>query len=61
MQKYMRISDVANYLCTSKATIYNWIKTEDFPKQIKLTEKVSLWCVDDLDEWVNSKRGIFDS
>ena len=40
----------------SSATIYRLIKKGDFPEQIKLSERSSAWLLDDIYQWIESKK-----
>lgn len=55
MQKYMRISEVAEYCRVSKASIYNLIKDESFQPPVQLTEKSYVYVIQQIDNLVESK------
>ncbi|WKJ88582.1 AlpA family phage regulatory protein [Methylomonas montana] len=54
----LRVSDLAPRLGVSKNTIWRWVrdKKSDFPKPLKLSEKVTVWKADDVLAWLNSKQ-----
>ena len=40
----------------SSATFWRMVKTGDFPKPIKLTERCTAWRVEDVRAWMKSKN-----
>ena len=54
-RKYMRAKELIKYLSISRATLYNWAKKEDFPKPIKASHKVTLWDVEAIEKYLQSK------
>lgn len=41
--RYIRLKELAPMLSLGESTIYRLIKENKFPKQIKLTERTSVW------------------
>ena len=54
-RKYMRAKELIKYLSISRATLYSWAKKEDFPKPIKASHKVTLWDVEAIEKYLQSK------
>lgn len=42
----------------SRPTIYRWIKTEGFPKPIKLSPSCSVWNVTEVQSWIDSRKEV---
>ena len=54
---FMRPTQVAEYLTISRTTLYSWLKTQpDFPRRIRLTNRVVGWWRADVECWVESRR-----
>lgn len=43
LDRYIRIKELAVMLGIGRSTIYRLISENKFPKQIKLTERTSVW------------------
>ncbi len=55
--KYLRVNDVAAFLAVNRSTIYRWIKSNpNFPRPIQLGERSTVFDLDELKEFVSSKR-----
>jgi prophage regulatory protein len=52
---YLRVNAVAEYLDMGVSTIWAWSdeQKEGFPKPRKISPRVTLWKISDLDSWVN--------
>jgi prophage regulatory protein len=55
IQSLLRIKEVERAVGLSRASIYRLINAGDFPVQIKLSERASAWCSDDIDLWQQEK------
>ena len=53
--RYMRVNEVAEMLSVGKSTIWAWCKGNKFPAPIRLSERVTVWRLSEIEEWVNSK------
>lgn len=51
IQSLLRIKEVEKAVGLSRASIYRLINTGDFPTQIKLSERASAWCSEDIRLW----------
>ena len=59
MPKIIRLPEVIQRVCLSKATIYRLIKSEDFPQPLQLGCRSVAWRVDDISTWLDSRpRGV---
>ena len=55
--RIIRLPEVINRTGLSRSTIYDYIKTGLFPKQINLGIRAVGWYEDDIDRWLQSKTG----
>ena len=60
MNRVIKISEVKDLTTLSNATIYRLIKLGEFPKQLKLAERSSGWLLEEVNNWLESKRIIRD-
>ena len=58
--KVIKLPEVRELTTFSNATIYRLIKQGAFPQQIKLSERSSVWLLDEIHSWFNEKRDIRD-
>jgi prophage regulatory protein len=64
MEKFLRLRDVLDQTGLSRTTIYRWIKTGDFPRQVKPwsgPNAPSLWVRSEVDAWMQEKIQARDS
>ncbi|QKI88965.1 helix-turn-helix transcriptional regulator [Thiomicrorhabdus xiamenensis] len=40
----------------NNSTIYRWIKTEGFPKPIKLSPSCSVWNIAEVQAWIDARK-----
>jgi len=53
-EQLLRVSEVAEMFGVSKASIWNWTKDNpNFPKPAKLTSKVTVWKLSELNKYVD--------
>lgn len=58
MKKFLNVSEVAERLGVSKASIWRWSKDfSSFPAPIRLTHGCTRWSVKDIEAWENEKIG----
>jgi len=55
-----RIKDLIKLLGVSKETIYFWIRKNQFPKPVKLGQRVSVWLKNDIEKWLNKRKKKFN-
>ena len=51
----LRIPDVVKCIGLCKATVYNLIAENDFPKPKKLSSRAVGWLNSDIQEWIESR------
>lgn len=56
--RYVRPKDLANHLSVSISTIWRYAKRPDFPMPVKLSEKVTAFNVDEVNEWCERKKTV---
>ncbi|TCJ97962.1 AlpA family transcriptional regulator [Volucribacter psittacicida] len=54
-EKFIRLNEVIERTGLSKATIYNYMKQNKFPKSIPLYAKSVAWLESEIDNWINNK------
>ena len=54
--RYIRLRELAPMLSLGESTIYKLIKENKFPKQIKLTERTSVWRLSVINQWIADKE-----
>ena len=54
--RYIRLRELAPMLGLGESTIYRLIKVNKFPKQIKLTERTSVWRLSVINQWIAEKE-----
>lgn len=50
--RYIRIKELSMMLGIARSTIYRLLKDDKFPKQIKLTERTSVWRLSVINQWI---------
>ena len=58
MSNFIRVKQVAKMLDMGESTVWLWVKEEKFPKPIKLSERVTVWDVKIIEEWVLNKSRV---
>jgi prophage regulatory protein len=54
--RYIRIKELSMMLGIARSSIYRLMKEDKFPKQIKLTERTSVWRLSVIEQWVTDKE-----
>lgn len=54
--RLLRISEVLQRVGVARSTLYRWSQEGFFPRQIRISHKVSVWLEADVEEWILSKR-----
>lgn len=49
--RYIREKDLLKILPISKSTLWRKVAAEEFPKPIKLSQKITAWKTSDVDDW----------
>ena len=55
MGNFLSASDLSKRYGVSKATIYNWLKTQNFPQGMKI-ERTRQWALDEILAWEAKKH-----
>ena len=53
--KFLRLPEVIDLVGLSRSQIYKLIDSGDFPKQIKVCQRVSAWLNHDIDHWIEEQ------
>ena len=56
MNRVIKINKVKELTTLSNASIYRLIKLGEFPKQLKLAQRSSGWLLEEVNNWLESKR-----
>lgn len=59
--KILRINDVAKRTGVCRATVYNWLKSAEFPRQIQLGPKSVGWVASEVDAWLAGRIAARDT
>ncbi len=51
-QEFFRMADIAKMLGVSIPTIKHWRQFRNFPKPIKISTRVALFRISDVNEWI---------
>ena len=54
----IKLREVRELTTFSNSTIYRLIKEGVFPKQIKLSERTSVWSMEEIDNWFQEKKDL---
>lgn len=55
MENFIRLKDVMRITGIARSTIWLWIKNGQFPKSIKISPRVTVWKVSDIQQWIEEK------
>ncbi len=58
MNNFLRINQVMLKTGLAKSTIWWLISKKEFPKQIKISPRISVWKDTDIDKWMQQKLEI---
>ena len=54
--RYIRIKELAIMLSIGRSTIYKLMKKNQFPQQIKLSERTVVWRLSVINEWIEERK-----
>ena len=54
-QIYLSDKQLAERFSVGRATIWRWIKDQNFPKPIKLSENCTRWRLSDVEQWETTR------
>lgn len=55
-EKLVRRTEVENMTGLSRSTIYDWMKSGDFPKPVRLGTRLVAWRESELSEWLSQRE-----
>jgi len=55
MSKVIRLPQVADRVGIAKSTVWKWIKTKGFPRPTRLSPRVSVWKMSEVDAWLDAQ------
>ena len=53
--KFIRMSELPDKVGICRSQIYKLIQRDDFPKQVKIGDRISVWRQSEVDEWMDEK------
>ena len=56
--KVIKLPELRELTTFSNSTIYRLIKEGVFPQQIKLSERSSVWSMEEIDNWFQEKKDL---
>ena len=56
MERMLRIKDVIEITAMSNSTIYELIKSNDFPRPKRIGKRAVGWLENDIQNWVETRR-----
>ena len=54
-EQFIRLPKVMELVGVQKSAIWKWIGEGTFPKQLKLTPRVSVWKLSEVQEWMDKQ------
>lgn len=57
LKAYLSIREVRTRYSVGNTTVYDWLKTTDFPKPYRIGPKLSRWKLSELEEWETKNKG----
>lgn len=54
-EKLIRIEQVMELTGLAKSTVWLWVKDKKLPKPIKLSPRVTVWKLSDIEQWIEKK------
>ena len=54
-QRFLRLKDVIRITSLSRSTIYRYVASGMFPKQIQIAPKIVVWIESDVQKWMSEK------
>ena len=55
--RFLRISEVLDRVGVSRPTIYRWVASGEFPKQIAIGANSVVWLESDVTNWMDQRIG----
>lgn len=57
-QEFFRMADIAKMLGVSVATVKHWRANRNFPKPLKISTRVALFRISDVNAWIEEQQAI---
>lgn len=57
-ERMIRVAEVMNLTSLSRPTIYRLMAQGAFPKQRRLSHKISVWSHNEVSRWIDEKLGL---
>lgn len=54
-QQFIRLPEVSKLTGLAKSTVWLWVKENKLPKPIKLSPRVTVWHLSDLEQWIEKQ------
>lgn len=54
-ESLLRLPQVAEITGLGKSTVWLWVKEGKFPKPIKLSPRVTVWKLSELEDWISKQ------
>ena len=54
-KRFLRLKDVIRITSLSRSTIYRYVASGIFPKQIEIAPKIVVWLESDVQKWMSEK------
>lgn len=55
MEKLLRLPEVMELTGVKKSTVWAWVKSGRLPAPFKLSSRVTVWRLTELQEWINAQ------
>ena len=52
-ERFIRMDDLSNKVGLSRSQIYKLIQNDEFPRQLKVGPRISVWKESDIDKWMS--------
>ena len=56
MTQLIKLPDVLERTLLSRGTVYALLKKGEFPRPIKLSERINAWRESDIEDWIEARR-----
>jgi len=56
LERMLKLKEVMQITSLKRATIYNYIKSGEFPKQVQLTKRSVAWTESSIKRWLESRK-----
>ncbi len=56
--RLMRLKEVLEMCGIGRASIYNWMNENQFPKQVKIGPRAVAWRSDEVEQWIETRKQV---